>query len=182
MLGSSYHPAIPTQLTNSITCPVAKHLQAAGRAEQSQRKRQFPNKEEASLDKYDLLGKWERPSPRHSRLNKAFLNTHPRHVYPQIHPARPYRGTSVRNPTPIPLHCKALKGSSTAGFFPDAKDIKRGFPGWLSSTESICQAGDTGSVPGREKIPYASEQLSPRATTTEPVLEPGSLSYCAHAP
>ena len=31
-------------------------------------------------------------------------------------------------------------------------------------------AGDTGSIPGPGKIPHASEQLSPFATTIEPVL------------
>ena len=31
-------------------------------------------------------------------------------------------------------------------------------------------AGDTGSSPGLGRIPHAAEQLSPCATTTEPVL------------
>ena len=31
-------------------------------------------------------------------------------------------------------------------------------------------AGDTGLSPGLESIPHAEEQLSPCATTTEPVL------------
>ena len=30
--------------------------------------------------------------------------------------------------------------------------------------------GDISSIPGWRKIPHAMEQLSPRATTTEPVL------------
>ena len=47
----------------------------------------------------------------------------------------------------------------------------RGFPGGAVVESLPANAGDTGSSPG--KIPHATEQLGPWATTTEPVrLEP----------
>ena len=45
------------------------------------------------------------------------------------------------------------------------------FPGGPVLKSPPCNAGDTGSIPGRgTKIPHAAEQLNPRATTTEPAL------------
>ena len=44
-----------------------------------------------------------------------------------------------------------------------------GFPGGAVVKNPSANAGDTGSSPGPERFPYAVEQLSPRATTTEPV-------------
>ena len=46
-----------------------------------------------------------------------------------------------------------------------------GFPGGPVVRNLPANAGDTGSIPGLgAKIPHATEQLSPCATTTEPVL------------
>ena len=46
-----------------------------------------------------------------------------------------------------------------------------GLPWWLSGKESTCQCRRHGSDPWSRKIPHATEQLSPQATTTEPVLQ-----------
>ena len=44
------------------------------------------------------------------------------------------------------------------------------FPGGPVVKNPLCNAGDMGSTPGQgTKIPHALEQLSPHATTTEPV-------------
>ena len=45
-----------------------------------------------------------------------------------------------------------------------------GFPGGIVDENLPANAGDTGLIPGSGKIPYAMEQLSLCATTTEPVL------------
>ena len=45
-----------------------------------------------------------------------------------------------------------------------------GFPGGLSGKDSACQSRRHGFDPWSGKIPYAEEQLSSYATTTEPVL------------
>ena len=45
-----------------------------------------------------------------------------------------------------------------------------GFPWWLSGEEVTCQCWRHGFHPWVRKIPHASEQLSPCATTTEPVF------------
>ena len=51
-----------------------------------------------------------------------------------------------------------------------------GFPAGLSGKESACQSRRHGFDPRSGKIPYAEEQLSSYATTTEPVLHgPHSL-------
>ena len=43
-------------------------------------------------------------------------------------------------------------------------------PGGPVAKNLSCNAGDAGSIPGQGmKIPHAMGQLSPRATTTEPV-------------
>ena len=49
------------------------------------------------------------------------------------------------------------------------KSRKR-LPWWLSGEEFACQCIDMGSIPDLGKIPHAVEQLSPHATTVEPVL------------
>ena len=47
-----------------------------------------------------------------------------------------------------------------------------GLPWWLSGKESDRQRRGQvlGSIPNGENIPHVGEQLSPHATTTEPVL------------
>ena len=47
---------------------------------------------------------------------------------------------------------------------------KRDFPGGTEVKNPPANAGDTGSSPGPGRFPHATEQLSPCATTTEPVL------------
>ena len=45
------------------------------------------------------------------------------------------------------------------------------FPGGPVVNNPPCNAGDTGSVPGRgTKIPHATGQLRPQTAVTEPVL------------
>ena len=52
------------------------------------------------------------------------------------------------------------------------KNVKRqGLPWWLSSKESTCQCKRCGFDPWSGKIPHATGQLSPSATTAEPELE-----------
>ena len=50
------------------------------------------------------------------------------------------------------------------------KKILGGFPGGAVVKNPPANAGDTGSSPGPGRFPHAAEQLSPCATTTEPVL------------
>ena len=58
---------------------------------------------------------------------------------------------------------RLLKGASQKG-------APRDFPGGPVVKNPPSHAGNVGSIPGeRTKIPYATGQLSPRATTTEPV-------------
>ena len=45
-----------------------------------------------------------------------------------------------------------------------------GLPWWLSDKDSTCQCKRLGFDPLSRKIPHTAEQLSPCATTTEPVL------------
>ena len=45
-----------------------------------------------------------------------------------------------------------------------------GLPWWCSGYKSACQCRGHGFEPWSRKIPHAVEQLSPCATTTEPVL------------
>ena len=47
---------------------------------------------------------------------------------------------------------------------------KLGLPGWLSGKEFACQCKIHRFDPCSGKTPHASEQLSPHATTIEPVL------------
>ena len=59
---------------------------------------------------------------------------------------------------------------------------KRDFPGGAVVKNLPVNAGDMGS-PWSGKIPLAAEQLSPRATTTDPVLEsPQAPTTEAHVP
>ena len=63
------------------------------------------------------------------------------------------------------------------------KFVKRiqAFP-WRYSGKLLASAGDVGPVPWSRKFLHASEQLSPCATTTEPVLEsPGATTTEAWA-
>ena len=51
--------------------------------------------------------------------------------------------------------------------------VCQGLPWWRSGWESACQCGAHGFEPWSGKIPHATEQLGPWATTTEPArLEP----------
>ena len=50
------------------------------------------------------------------------------------------------------------------------KKQHRDFPGGGVVENPPADAGDTGSIPRSGKIPHAAEQLSPCATTAEPVL------------
>ena len=50
------------------------------------------------------------------------------------------------------------------------KRVNVGLPWWRSGWESACQRRGHGFDPSPGKIPHAAEQLSPCATTTEPVL------------
>ena len=51
-----------------------------------------------------------------------------------------------------------------------AEKVRRDFPGAPVVENLPCSAGDMGSIPGwGTKIPQVSEELSLRATTTEPV-------------
>ena len=50
------------------------------------------------------------------------------------------------------------------------RDRLLGFPGGAVVKNPPANAGDMGSDPWSGKIPHAAEQLSPFATTTEPVL------------
>ena len=51
------------------------------------------------------------------------------------------------------------------------KLVDRDLPGGPVVKNPPSNAGDAGSIPGRgTKIPHAAEQLSPCATSTEPVL------------
>ena len=48
------------------------------------------------------------------------------------------------------------------------KDTRIGFPWWCSGWEPTCQCREHGFEPLFRKIPHATEQLRPCATTTEP--------------
>ena len=50
------------------------------------------------------------------------------------------------------------------------KNTLHGLPWWHSGQESACQCRGHRFNPWSGKIPHATEQLSPCATTTEPVL------------
>lgn len=175
---SHSHPA--DQLNN---LPVAKHLPGRRTCRtKSKETCQFPNKGGKQVwISMICLESGRAITPNHFQTEQSLPKHTHRPRLPTDTPSSAISWNKCEKPNSIPLHCKALKGSSTAGFFPDTKDIKRGFLGGSAVQNLSAKAGDTGSVPGPGKIPYASEQLSPRATTTEPVLSPGA-SACAHAP
>ena len=65
------------------------------------------------------------------------------------------------------LYCCILMTLSTTEF--TNKGLFQGLPQWLNGQESACQCRRHGSL--SMKIPHALEQLSPYATTIEPVLQ-----------
>ena len=100
-----------------------------------------------------------------------------------------WRGCQIYFPT---LGSKFLFSSNKFGDLWDQKATVRDFPGGPVVKNPPYNAGDAGSIPGQgTKIPHAAGQLSPRATTAEPVccklqspraLEPVRHNYSAHAP
>ena len=66
------------------------------------------------------------------------------------------------------------------------KDGTRGLAWWRSGKESSCKCSGHRFDPWFGKIPHASEQLSPCATTTEPgkpqLLSPGAAATESRAP
>ena len=60
--------------------------------------------------------------------------------------------------------------STGAGFTVMNRNVTAGLPWWLSGKESTCQCRRHGFDPWSGKIARAVEQLSPCATTAEPVL------------
>ena len=75
----------------------------------------------------------------------------------------------------IKFHWKQIKWNK--GFCVISKNVHQnrqlGLPWWRSGWESACQCRGHGFEPWSGKIPHASEQLGPWATTTEPErLEP----------
>ena len=52
----------------------------------------------------------------------------------------------------------------------ELNNTHHGLPWWPSGYESACQCRGHGLEPWSRKIPHAVEQLSPCATTTEPVF------------
>ena len=66
------------------------------------------------------------------------------------------------------------------------KKVPEGLPGGAVVKNPAANAADTGLIPDSGKIPHASEQLSPCATTTEPgkpqLLSPGAAATESRAP
>ena len=55
---------------------------------------------------------------------------------------------------------------------PGTKNYRGHFPGGPAVKIPLCNAGDVGTIPGQgTRILHAVGQLSPHATTTEPVLQ-----------
>ena len=140
---SHSHPA--DQLAN---LPGAKHLQAAGQGEQSQRKRQFPNKGGKQVWISMICLESGRGHQSILQIKQSLPKHTPVHIYPRIHPARPHCGTSVRSPTLSLCTVKLSRAHLLLAFFPDTEDIKRGFPGGSAVPNPPANAGDTGSIPG----------------------------------
>ena len=64
-----------------------------------------------------------------------------------------------------------------------SKNLAKGLPWWLGGKEFACQCRRHRFNPWSGKIPHASERLSTRATTVEPVLwSPGAATTKALAP
>ena len=158
LLGSSYHhPAIPTQLTNSITCQQPNTSMPQECGEQSQRKRQSPNK--GGMQVWISMMCLESGRGHHPilQIEQSLPKHTPVHVYQQIHPAWPHRGTSVRRPTWSLCTVKL----SSAHLLPTSSLIpktSRGLPWWLRSTGSTCQCRRHRFNSWSGKIPHASEQ------------------------
>ena len=77
------------------------------------------------------------------------------------------RGTLIKiSVMKKPKLCKAANHET----FCQYKKEKTGLPWWRSGYESACQCRGHGFELWSGKIPHASEQLNPRATTTEPAL------------
>ena len=64
---------------------------------------------------------------------------------------------------------KSIKSCSTLLVIREIKIIIRGLPWWLIGKESTCQCRKHGFDPWSGKIPQATDQLSPHATTVNPV-------------
>ena len=68
---------------------------------------------------------------------------------------------------------KGLTSKIHKGLYNSTSKKQTGLPWWCSGWESACQCGGHGFGPWSGRIPNATEQLGPWATTTEPVcLEP----------
>ena len=91
------------------------------------------------------------------------------------------------NPTHSPVAGKK-SGAREDGHAPGLRRVQwyylkaiRGLPWWRSGWESACQCRGHGFEPWSGKIPHATEQLGPWATTTEPArLEPVLLEPVHH--
>ena len=80
------------------------------------------------------------------------------------------------------LSLECFRGHCTVINWPHLK-ILCGLLSWISGGESVCHCRRHGFSPWSGKIPHATERLSPRATTTEPVLQsPGAATTEAYAP
>ena len=66
------------------------------------------------------------------------------------------------------VHGIFVMGDIISTSFLIVKPHSWGFPWWCSGWESACRCRGHGFYPWSRKIPHASEQLSPCATTTEP--------------
>ena len=65
------------------------------------------------------------------------------------------------------FYCNKVGGDGRNAYLVHTEKLIQGLPQWLSDKESTCQfrRHEFDSLSG--KIPYAAEQLSPRAATTE---------------
>ena len=70
-----------------------------------------------------------------------------------------------------PLCCSFSVAANLKLLQSSSKKEYRGLPWGLSGKESACQCKRHGFDSWSQKIPHASEQLSPCTTTTEPVLQ-----------
>ena len=86
-------------------------------------------------------------------------------------------------PRPLKLRAQSLSHWTTRKVSEiKEKKSNTGLPWWFSGKESACQCRRYKFDSWSMKIPHAAEQLSPRATTTEPVLyHPGAATREATA-